>query len=228
MNNESISIKTVAVAGLTFAAITIGLTLVIQAIGLETIKGAVEQAGPLAPLLYIVVRAAMFIAAPITSGPIQILAGTLFGFAPGTLFVLIAEVIGGSANFWIARKLGRPVVSKLAGKNGMERIDKLYHQVGESWMLVYARLFLFAFYDFVSYAAGLTPLKYRNYVLITFFVGILPTGAAVYVGQALGDGNPALVGLFAALGVLCIIPLVFYQRVRGWLGLNKSQEGASA
>jgi uncharacterized membrane protein YdjX (TVP38/TMEM64 family) len=214
--SETLSWRGVAAAGLSFAAMTVGLTLLIQAAGLERLQQAIVQAGPWAPLLYIAVRAATFIAAPLSSGPIQFAAGALFGLIPGTVYSLIGEVVGGSANFWIARLLGRPVVQRLVGAGGMEKIEKLYHQAGEAWTLVYARLFFFAFYDFISYAAGFTPVRYATYALITAVVGIVPTFAAVAIGTTLTGDNNGLVLLYAALGVLCIIPLVFYSRVRRW------------
>lgn len=222
MDEQAFSPRALVAAALSFVAITVGLTLAIQLIGLERIQTAVEQAGPLAPLLYILVRAATFIAAPLSSGPIQFAAGILFGLWPGTLYSLIGETLGGSANFWIARLLGRPVVRRLVGEGGMARIERFYHQSGEVWTLVYARLFLFAFYDFISYAAGLTPLKYRQYALVTAVVGIVPTFAAVAVGTTLTGESGQLIALYGVLGLLCIIPLIFYQRIHRWLQGSQS------
>lgn len=225
MNNpgETVSWRSAAAAGLSFAAMTVGLTVLIQAVGLERLQQAIVEAGPWAPVLYIGVRAATFIAAPLSSGPIQFAAGALFGLIPGTVYSLIGEVVGGSANFWIARVLGRPVVRRLVGTGGMEKVEKFYHQVGEAWTLVYARLFFFAFYDFISYAAGFTPVRYATYAVITAVVGIVPTFAAVAIGTTLTGDNNGLVLLYAALGVLCIIPLVFYGRVRRWFKRAEAQ-----
>ncbi|MBL8163747.1 MAG: hypothetical protein JNJ61_17300, partial [Anaerolineae bacterium] len=57
MAEQTFSPRALIAAALSFVAITVGLTLAIQLIGLERIQAAVEQAGPLAPLLYIAVRA---------------------------------------------------------------------------------------------------------------------------------------------------------------------------
>lgn len=216
LDTQTISWRGAAAAGASFALMTLGLTLLLQGIGLERLQSAIVQAGPLAPILYILIRAATFIAAPLSSGPIQFAAGVLFGLIPGTLYSLLGEVLGGTANFWIARLLGRPVVARLVGQSGMERIEGLYQRVGEAWTLVYARLFFFAFYDFVSYAAGLTPIRYRTFVLITAIAGIIPTFAAVAIGTTLTGQNNGMVLLYAALGVLCAVPLVFYNRIRRW------------
>jgi uncharacterized membrane protein YdjX (TVP38/TMEM64 family) len=213
-----------AAAGVSFAIMTLGLTLLLQSVGLERLQAAIVEAGALAPILYILVRAATFIAAPLSSGPIQFASGALFGLIPGTFYSLVGEVLGGTANFWIARLLGRPVVTRLVGKSGMQRIEGLYGRVGEAWTLVYARLFFFAFYDFVSYAAGMTPVRYRTYALITAIVGIIPTFIAVAVGTTLTGQNNEMVLLYAALGVLCVVPLVFYNRVRRWFKRDRATE----
>lgn len=219
--SEKFSWRTVVLAGVSFVAITLLLTLAIEAIGVERIQGLVEQAGPVAPLVYILIRVASFVIAPLSTGPIQFAAGVLFGLWPGVIYSLIGEVIGGSANFWIARLLGRPVVARLAGKGGMARIEKFYQQAGEAWTLVYARLFLFAIYDFISYAAGFTPIRYRQYLPITAVGGFFPTFIAVAVGTTLTSGDTTqLLRLYAVLAVLAVIPLVFYRRIRRLLKVD--------
>lgn len=218
--SDKISWQALALAALSFVGITLALTVGIQAVGLERLQQVIVEAGPAAPLVYIAVRASTYIAAPLSSGPIQFAAGVLFGLWPGTIYSIIGEVVGGSANFWIARLLGRPVVRRLVGQSGMARVEKFYRQVGEAWTLAFARLFLFAIYDFISYAAGFTPMKYRQYVLITALVGIAPTFAAVAVGTTLTGDTGQLIALYAALGLLCVIPLVFYRRIRRLLKLD--------
>lgn len=221
--SEKLPIKPLIGGVISFVAMTLILTFAIDAIGLERIQEIITQAGPWAPLIYILIRALTFIAAPLSSGPIQFAAGILFGLMPGTLYSIIGETLGGSANFWISRLLGRPVVRRLVGESGMQRIDQFYEQIGKAWTLVYARLFLFAIYDFVSYAAGFTPIRYYQYALITAVVGIVPTFAAVYVGTQLTGDRSELIVLYALLGILCVIPLLFYKRIRKLLGLNRNQ-----
>ena len=157
--NKRSSWLPVILAGLAFIGITGALIWAIEAIGLERIREVIESAGPLAPLAFIAIKITTYVFAPLNSGPIQFSAGILFGLLPGTLYVLIGEVIGGSISFWIARTLGRTVVRRFVGEAGMARVDQFYHQVGGWRGLLYARLFLFSIYDFISYAAGFTPVR---------------------------------------------------------------------
>ena len=149
-----VSPRALAVGALLLLALTGLLIVLIDWVGIEQLKDMIEGAGPLAPLLYILFKAAAYVFAPLSSGPVQLVAGLLFGVLPGTLYTVIGEVLGGTLSFLIARHLGRPAVRSFAGEAGLARIDEFVGQLGGWRALVYARLFLFAIYDFISYAAG--------------------------------------------------------------------------
>lgn len=219
--SERISVKTVVLAAVSFVAVTILITLAVEAVGADRLRAAVESAGPLAPLAYILVRALTYVVAPLSSGPLGFAAGVMFGLLPGVALTLIAEVIGGSANFWIARKLGRPVVERLVGgQEGMGRVERFYRQASSPWMLAYARLFFFSIYDFISYAAGLTRIKYRHYLLVTAVVGIVPTAISVGIGATLTGDPGNLVLLYIALAAISAGTFMLYPRVRRLLRLD--------
>jgi uncharacterized membrane protein YdjX (TVP38/TMEM64 family) len=211
-----------------FILITIALIVGIQAIGLDRIRSTIEQAGPLAPLVYIIVKLLTYVFAPLSSGPIQLSAGILFGLWPGTIYTLIGEVIGGSISFWIARKLGRPIVRRLVGEDGLRRVDSFYETVGEWRSLLYARLFLFSIYDFISYAAGFTPLKFRTYVIISVAAGFIPTFIAVALGTTLTEERSGLILVYALVGIACAVPLLMHKRIRRWLKIETTHRSPQA
>jgi uncharacterized membrane protein YdjX (TVP38/TMEM64 family) len=221
LESERISPRTVIVTAVVFVAVTLAITLGIEAIGADRLRAAVESAGPLAPLVYVGVRVVTFVVAPLSSGPLAFAAGVMFGLWPGLVLTLIAEVLGGSVNFWIARKLGRPFVQRMVGRNGMGRVEQFYRQAGNPWMLAYARLFFFSIYDFISYAAGLTPIRFRDYVLVTAVLGVVPAGISVGIGASL-TGNPAnLVVMYITLAAISAATFLLYPRVRRLLGLDE-------
>jgi uncharacterized membrane protein YdjX (TVP38/TMEM64 family) len=216
-----ISAKTVIFAAAGFVAVTVLITLAIEAVGADRLRAAVESAGPLAPLVYVAVRAFTYIVAPVSSGPLGFAAGVMFGLWPGLALTLLAEVVGGSANFWIARRLGRPFVQRLVGRDGMGRVERFYRQAGSPWMLAYARLFFFSIYDFISYAAGLTQIKFRHYLLVTAVLGVIPTGISVGVGATLTGDPSNLILLYIALAAISAGTFMLYPRVRRLLGLDE-------
>jgi uncharacterized membrane protein YdjX (TVP38/TMEM64 family) len=220
--------KALIAAVIGFVALTLLLAVGIQAIGADRIRQMVEDAEPFAPLVYILIRILAFVIAPLSTGPVQFASGVMFGLVPGVIYSLIGEVIGGSINFWIARWLGRPVVRRLAGEAGMVRIEQWYHRIGEVWTLIYARVFLFAIYDFLSYAAGLSPIRFRQYFWVTLIFGVPGAFIAVFVGTQIGEGIENLLTLYAVLAVLAVIPLVFYRRIRRWFRRSKIPQEGSA
>ncbi|MBE0690828.1 MAG: TVP38/TMEM64 family protein [Anaerolineae bacterium] len=201
-----------------FVVVTGGLIYAMNALGTERLQQIVRDAGPLAPLIYILLRAATYVFAPLTTGPIQIASGALFGVWGGIILSVIGETLGGSINFWIGRRFGRPVALRLAGEEGLKKAEEYYHLVGDWRGLIVARLVLFAIWDFLSYVIGFTPAKFVHYLLVSLFVGAIPTAAAVFLGAQLGGDNQTL--LVVGLIVLCVVlslPVIFSGRIRRWM-----------
>ncbi len=208
------SIKKIVAAVVVFIALTVALTLGIEAIGVDRLRALVVDAGPLAPVIYVFVRALTYVIAPLSSGPLGFSAGILFGLVPGTVLTLLGEGIGGSINFWIARRFGRPIILRFVGSDGMSRVERWYVQAGNPWMLAYARLFLFSVYDFISYAAGLTSLRYRQYLIVTVVAGILPAALWVGIGASITGDFGQLLTMYGLLAIVAIVAFIVYGRLR--------------
>lgn len=224
MREHAKSLRALLPGLIVFGVVIAALTLGINAIGLERIRAIIDSAGVFAPLVYIAVKVVTFVVAPLSSGPIQLFSGVLFGLIPGTIYTLLGEVIGGSINFWLARRFGRPVVERVVGRDDMPRIDRFIRQIVDWKTLLYARLFLFSIYDFISYAVGFSSLSFRTYVLISAVAGIVPTFIAALLGTTLTEENSGLLLVYALIGVASIVPLVFQKRIRRWLKLDSGDE----
>jgi uncharacterized membrane protein YdjX (TVP38/TMEM64 family) len=207
------SIRGLIWGGLSFLTVITLIMLFINTVGLDRLQQTIEDAGPAAPAAYVVIKAVTYVFAPLSAGPIQLSSGVLFGLWPGVFLSLIGEVIGGSFSFWIARLLGRPVVVRLVGKDGMKRVDDFYEKNLGGWRaLVYARLFLFSVYDFVSYATGLSRTSYLTYLWVSIFIGFIPTFVVVGVGTTLALDTTLLMAAFAVGGLLSLVPLLLHRQ----------------
>jgi uncharacterized membrane protein YdjX (TVP38/TMEM64 family) len=207
MQPEQVSLRAVLLGVASFVIVTLVMIVVIERIGIERIQAFVEGAGPLAPLAYIALKAATYVFAPLSAGPVQLVSGAIFGLFWGTLYTLIGEVLGGSINFWIGRRLGRPVVTRFVGAQGLARVDRFSQQLGGWRALAYARLTLFAVYDFISYAAGLTTtIRFVHYVLVSALLGVIPTFLFVAVGASLADNPDVLPLIYVGVGLLSVLP----------------------
>jgi uncharacterized membrane protein YdjX (TVP38/TMEM64 family) len=210
----TISLRSAIFSLVALAILTVGMMVVIEAIGgIDRLQMIVVEAGSWAPVVYIVLKASTFVLAPLSGTPLKVAAGALFGIWDGTVYTLLGDVIGGSTNFWIARLLGRRVVTRFVGRSGITRVDDFGRQLGGWRALLFARLFLSALYDFVSYAAGLITLPFRQYLVVTTIGGIFPVVFWVTLGASFGEDSRVLLWVYGGLGVLFLIAIVLQRRI---------------
>lgn len=157
-------------------AILIGIILIINEFNIfsgnspKDIEDFVKSYGPLAPVIYII----MFALVPLTLFPDSILAitgGMLFGLMEGYIYTTIGAMIGGSISFYISKILGRDFIKSIA-KNKLDKLEKIIEDKGFSIIILLRLIPLFPF-DIISYGAGLTSIKYKDFLLATL-IGTIP------------------------------------------------------
>jgi uncharacterized membrane protein YdjX (TVP38/TMEM64 family) len=191
------------------AVIVVVSVVVLESYGVAHLRDFITESGPLAPLAYILVKILTFVFAPLSSGPLQLTSGLMFGFWGGALYSLIGEVLGGAINFWIARRLGRPVVRRFVGQNGLDQMDRFSDNLGGWGPLFYARIFLFSVYDLISYAVGLThSVSFGRYLVVSVVGGVIPALGASAVGVSLMENPTWLFVIYGLIGLVSVIPLM--------------------
>lgn len=185
----------------------LGLCHQLHLTDLASVRAFILSFGILAPLIYII----MFTLVPLTLFPDAILAisaGTLFGVFWGSVYTMIGAVCGASLSFFIARYLGRDWVLKLVRHKG-QWFEEGVERQGFLIILVLRLVPLIPF-DIISYGAGLSKIKFKDF-LAGSIIGIIP-GVVIYVNlgdKALDVHSPAfmisialLIGLFSLSYVL--------------------------
>jgi uncharacterized membrane protein YdjX (TVP38/TMEM64 family) len=112
--------------------------------------------------------------------------GCLFGLVWGSVYVLIAAIIGATLAFLIGRYLSRDWVCKQLEKHPkFKAIDQAVAQ--EGWKIVLlTRLSPVFPFNLLNYAFGVTQISLKDYILGSF--GILPgTVMYVYIGSLASD-----------------------------------------
>src|SRR3990167_2444677 len=104
--------------------------------------------------------------APISGTPGVALAITIYGLSVGMWLLYYASLISCVINFCISRRYGRNLVRKFVGAEAMKEVDS-FTSVGGEQVLFISRLLGFSFFDFISYAAGLTKISFKSYFAIT-------------------------------------------------------------
>lgn len=178
----------------------------------EEIKAFVRSFGILGPAVLMILMILTIIISPLASLPFWLASIALYGNWQTCLFIFISNSVGVAVNFLIAKHWGRPVVAKLVGKKGVEKIDNVTEIIGLK-MLFIARLFGGASADYVSYAAGLTAMEFRPYLLISVFVSIPMICLNVFLLGKVLMLKPLYIALLAPVGYILalVFPLVVYK-----------------
>jgi len=163
-----------------------------------------KQAGIWAPIIYIVLYSvATVLVLPSTA--LNLTGGALFGPWIGTLWTSIAAVIAAVVSFGFTRTVGRDLVArKLAGR--WEAMDAEMRQGGLFYMFA-LRLLPIIPYGLVNFAAGLTSIRFQDYLLGTVLgtvPGVLPfvmIGSSGLQAMKTGDFLP-LLGALTLTGML--------------------------
>lgn len=201
-HSSSRNVQLALLAALAISAVSVLLVNLFG--GVEQFRGWIEGAGPLAPLAYIGLKAATYVIAPLSGTPIKLAGGALFGFWEGFAYVMIGDMLGASLNFWIARLFRLKGIVKLAGKKALKQIDETTQHVGGWRALLVARLLLSSLYDFISYAAGLSNIPFKQFFWISLLAGIPSTLVAAYLGDSLVSNQPLIFGIMAVTGALLL------------------------
>lgn len=181
----------------------------------ETARAIIDAAGPFGPLALGVVYAATVVFSPLSGSPLIVAAVAAFGYWEAVITTFVGNLIGSSACFLIARVAGRPAVRRFAGEHSMARLDEIAEIAGLRTLVV-LRLFGGGLFDFVSYAAGLTPMRFATYFAITNLCSLPTLLVLVYLFDRAIHMPPLQMGLIGALLVALqvVLPIFIYRRER--------------
>jgi uncharacterized membrane protein YdjX (TVP38/TMEM64 family) len=188
---------------------------IVQAIGPERLRATVAATGPLAPIAYVLLKALTVVVTPVSGTPLRLAAGTLFGFWEGVILSVLGSVLGGSVNFWIARRFGRRVVLRLLGPNALVRVDPLLGRLNDWRALVLARIVLAPIWDVISYGVGLTRVRFRTYLIVALLCDIIPSMILVGVGSSVAEVGMMETGVAGARAVEGAVPVALMVVVLG-------------
>ena len=182
----------------------------------EPVIEYIRSFGSLAIVISFVLMVFQSLAAPFPAFLITFANAAIFGWVGGAVLSWSSSMVGAAACFGIAKLYGRDVVSKLTGKTALSSVDGFFDKFGTKSIII-ARLLPFMPFDIVSYAAGLTSMKFWPFFLATG-IGQLPaTIIYSYAGKMLGGGAKTFVtGLFivfAVFGLTSIIRSIYNQKV---------------
>jgi uncharacterized membrane protein YdjX (TVP38/TMEM64 family) len=161
---------------------------------------------PVASCFLMVLQA---LVAPVPSFLITFANGLAFGVFWGWMLSVFGHVLAASVCFGISRALGRVPVEVLVGRAGLESADRWFARWGV-YAVFAGRLLPGVAFDAISYAAGLTNMRFRNFLVATT-LGIVPQ---TFLYSYLGRQAPEYVGLFLVTTGVFLLAVIVVAAVR--------------
>ena len=152
--------------------------------------------------------------------------GMIYGFGGGMFITVVGAMIGSSISFFLARLLGRRVLTLFVSRKNIEKIEGMIDGSTSTFVL----LFLYIIpspKDFFSYFLGLTNMKFWKFFTISAVGRIPGMVVTVYFGTlALGeDPNWTLIVTVTAIAaVVSVLSVVFSKQIIAALKRREKKE----
>lgn len=170
--------------------------------------------GAWAPVVSTLLMVLQALAAPLPAFLLSFANGLAFGTFWGGMLSLAGATLAAAISFWLARALGRMPVEALIGNTSLESADRWFLRWGAYAVLV-ARLVPVVSFDVISFAAGLTRMRFWSFI-VTTAIGMTP---ATFVYSYLGGHAPQYVNvLLIVFGIViagAVVAAVIRRRRRG-------------
>jgi uncharacterized membrane protein YdjX (TVP38/TMEM64 family) len=223
-----VKLKSILVGLILICFVATGLAIHwLGGIDLEQLQDQLNRAGAWAPLAYIILYVlATIVILPSTA--LNLMGGALFGPWLGTIWTSIAALIAAAVAFAFTRTVGREAVAKkLAGY--WQTMDAEVQRGGFFYMFA-LRLLPILPYGLVNFAAGLTSVSFKDYMLGTAVgtvPGVLPfvlLGSSGLSAMQTGNLWPLLVS-FGLIGLLVAGSTWYRHRRLGLPSSDRDQQG---
>lgn len=142
----------------------------------------------------------------------QMAAGYLYSFWPALFFALIGAVIGTAISFLLAKVLGRDFLHLFFGQEKMNYyIERLNSK--QAYTIVFLIYLIPGIpKDMVSYAAGVSEMKFKAFVILST-VGRLPGMiGCLLMGNLLELESYLGVGIIGAIAVIACLLCIIYRK----------------
>jgi uncharacterized membrane protein YdjX (TVP38/TMEM64 family) len=159
----------------------------------------------LAPFLVVLLRFVGVVLAPLPGAPVAFASLALMPWWLALLSNIAGAWLGAVTAFFIARKFREPVVARLAP---LRRVQEWQTRLSTHQQLLgFAALRAVSIpaFDFVSYAAGLSAMRFRVFMLATLLVDIPVNLAFFYFGGLAAVASWYLLAVYIASVIVLVV-----------------------
>lgn len=207
----------IALASLTFSAVIFHHLQQNNLLSEAGLQGFIHDAGPIAPLLFMVLMALTVVVSHLPGVPLVCVAGAMWGGVWGGIYSVAGGFLGSLMAYGLGRSLGQSAIKFITGKTVTFNTHRGQAVLGG--LIFLSRLLPVVPFDVISYGAGMTRLSLPVYASATLLGMMPPTFAIAFLGTSPGLNpftNPGI-GVML-LGVLVLLPLGIWRY--NWLGLR--------
>jgi uncharacterized membrane protein YdjX (TVP38/TMEM64 family) len=158
------------------------MAIALKQVGLDNIHLWIQQTGLFAPIVFVLLNIVSLVIAPLSGSSLFVLGGVLFGKSLAFWLSWLASIVGCSINFWISRYWGRAIAVRLIGSNDLDQLDTLMGRLKDHHSIFYMIALMPLSQDIVSYAVGLTKVKYSSFAIALVISSAAIVAAYIYVG----------------------------------------------
>ncbi|MBW2983845.1 VTT domain-containing protein [Candidatus Woesearchaeota archaeon] len=191
-----------------------GITYKILRSDPEAVSNFVLSFKTLAPLVYLVLVILEVAIAPIPGFIFAFSGGIIFGTLLGGVLLFLGNFLGSIVGFKLAQRFGRGFVERLVKRESLDKFDSYTLRYG-GWLILLIRLNPMTSSDLFNYAAGLSKVPFRHFVVASFF-GLMPIAfVQTYLGEEFIKTSPTLYAIFLAISLFAVVFAVYgYYRAR--------------
>lgn len=176
---------------------------------LESIRDYVRSFGILAPIIFVGINILQVIVTPISHYFIGIAGGFIFGTVFGFIYNYIGRVIGSILAFYIARKIGFPIIRKFIKNETINKFTSLMERGSFIIFIMYALPFFPD--DEVSYLLGLSKISFFVYLVIILLGHIPGAFFSAATGSLIAGKEFLLIAIGIVVSAPALIILWFYR-----------------
>ncbi len=183
----------------------------------KEVKHLLEQTGPYAPIVFIILQALQVVMAPIPGEVTGFLGGWVFGTGLGFVYSSVGLALGSMLAFGLGRWLGLPLVHRLVSESVYHRFDFLARTGGEMVTLLF---FLIPGFpkDYLCFLLGVSPLPFGTCLVIATFGRMPGTWLLSIQGAKVGSARYTEFVIFLTIAAAAaLLAYIYREDIHQWV-----------
>lgn len=165
-------------------------------------------------LIYLAAEILQIVVSVLPGEIFQFAAGSVFGFFPGLILTLAGCAAGETVAYYLARFLGEDGLELILGKERMEKYVSRFNSEKAYILTFLVYLIPGIPKDLVCYAAGISRMKFRAFLLLSLVGRIPALCGCLLFGDMMMKGNyRGMIVIGAVCGVILLLCFIFRKRV---------------